>query len=52
MVPNATAANDDAAAIFKDNQTALKISSSWNNSGYHRVEKPPHTVTSFESLNE
>ena len=34
------------------NFAALSICESWNSSTYHLVEKPAHTVTSFEELKE
>ncbi len=33
-------------------QAASSSASFWKSATYHSVEKPPHTVTSFEALNE
>ena len=38
------------AAMRKLSLTARMIASSWASTPYHLVEKPPQTVTSFESL--
>ena len=40
------------AAICSESQAASRICWFWNSSPYHFVEKPPHTVTSRDSLNE
>src|SRR5574343_803278 len=52
MVPSTTAATALASAISIDSLTADMICSLLNSETYHLVEKPPHTVTSLESLNE
>ena len=51
-VPRITAPVALRLAILMLNFAALSICCSWNSSTYHLVEKPAHTVTSFEELKE
>ncbi len=51
-VPRMTAPVALVAAIFTDSQAASRIWRLSNNRPYHWVEKPPHTVTSRDLLNE
>src|SRR5574343_901397 len=52
IVPRMTAAVALASAIWIESFTADMICSLLNSETYHLVEKPPHTVTSLEALNE
>ena len=52
MVPRSVARVADVTAILRLNKRASIICSFRNNSPYHRVENPPQTVASRESLNE
>ena len=52
MVPNTVASVADVAAMRKLRNVASRICSFLNSSPYQRVEKPPQTVASRESLNE
>ena len=51
-VPRITAPVAVIAAIRSDSHAASRICWLWNSRPYHCVEKPPHTVTSRDSLNE
>ena len=50
MVPKIVAIDDDHRPTFKVTQAASKKASFESNSVYHLVEKPAHTVTSFDLL--
>jgi hypothetical protein len=52
IVPRTVANVAEVIAIFTLRNRASRICSLRNNSPYHRVENPPHTVASRESLNE
>ncbi|VEB42328.1 Uncharacterised protein [Chromobacterium violaceum] len=52
QVPITTDAVAVISAIFRLSQAALISSSSSSSAAYHLVEKPDHTVTSLDSLNE
>ena len=51
-VPIATARVAAIAATSRLRPVAWRIVSLWNSAPYQRVEKPPHTVTRREALNE
>ncbi|MDR8732422.1 hypothetical protein FEQ05_06792 [Burkholderia pseudomultivorans] len=51
-VPITTDAVAVSRPIFSDSHAALSNSSSCHSAAYHFSEKPDHTVTSFDSLNE
>ena len=51
-VPSATAAVALMTAIRRLSHAARRICSSRSSSPYHLAEKPPHTVTSLDALNE
>ena len=51
-VPRTTATVAVATAMRRLNHAARRICASRSNSPYHRAENPPHTVTSFDALNE
>ncbi|MNT70031.1 hypothetical protein D3C72_2083850 [compost metagenome] len=51
-VPSTTEAVADIAATLSDSQAAPRSWSFCSSSAYHLVEKPPHTVTSRDSLKE
>ena len=51
-VPRITAPVALIAATFSDSHAASRICWFWNSRPYHCVEKPPHTVTRRDLLNE
>ncbi|CAE6907420.1 hypothetical protein R69749_08477 [Paraburkholderia domus] len=51
-VPITTDAHAVSRPILSDSHAALSSSSSCSSAPYHLSEKPDHTVTSFDSLNE
>ncbi|CAJ6271202.1 Uncharacterised protein [Burkholderia pseudomallei] len=51
-VPMNTDANAVSRPIFSDSHALVSSSSSRQSAAYHFSEKPDHTVTSFDSLNE
>jgi hypothetical protein len=51
-VPSATAIVAEIAATRRLSHAALRIWSFCSSAPYHLVENPPHTVTSFDALNE
>nr|WP_177314412.1 hypothetical protein [Burkholderia ubonensis] len=51
-VPITTDAVAVMRPIFSDSHAAVSSSSSSSSAAYHFSEKPDHTVTSFDSLNE
>ena len=51
-VPRPVASTADSAATRSDTQAAASNGASASSTPYHRVEKPPQTVTSAEALKE
>ena len=51
-VPSTTASVAEIAATRRLSHAAFRIWSFCSSSPYHFVENPPHTVTSFDLLNE
>ena len=51
-MPSTVAMVAEVKATRTVTQTASRSCSFWKSAAYHRVEKPPHTVTSRLALNE
>jgi hypothetical protein len=51
-VPSTVAAVADSNAMRSVTQADSSMARSLSSSTYHRVDQPPHTVTSREPLNE